>query len=200
MSRNPRLVPIAAAFYGPILGLAILWGWLRDLWVNHREPGRQGWWAFESSNEIALAVVAGCVLAALAIALSWQMTRTVPGVRQLSERVSLMLAGQTGRNALLLALFSSVGEEFLFRGCIQSEFGFWPATLLFAIVHVGRERVWLWWTASAFIAGIGLGLLYEHYGGLLAPIVMHFVINAVNIHILAKQGLELKSQGLIPNV
>ena len=190
MSRNPRLVPIAAAFYGPILGLALLWGWWRGFWEQ--------WWVYNnnSPNEIALAVGAGCVLAALAIALSWQMTRTVPGIRKLSERVGMLLSGQTGRDALLLALFSSVGEEFLFRGCIQSEFGFWPATLLFAIVHVGRERVWLWWTASAFVAGIGLGLLYEHFGGLLAPILMHFIINAVNIHLLAKKGLEAERQSL----
>ena len=150
---------------------------------------------YDGPNSIALAVAAGCILGAFAIALSWQMTRTVPGVRMLSERVSMLLAGQTGRDAVLLAMFSSVGEEFLFRGCIQSEFGFWPATVLFAIVHVGRERVWLWWTASAFIAGIGLGILYEQYGGLLAPILMHFMINAINLRWLARRSVELGAIG-----
>ena len=45
-------------------------------------------------------------------------------------------------------------------------------TLLFALVHVGPERVYLWWTGSACVFGLGLGVLYDVQGGLLAPIVM----------------------------
>jgi membrane protease YdiL (CAAX protease family) len=81
-----------------------------------------------------------------------------------------------------------VGEEMLFRGCLQEEFGLWPATIAFAAVHVGRERVYLWWTASALVFGLGLGLLYQWQGGLLAPIAMHFTINAVNITVLGRRG------------
>ena len=180
MSRNSRLVPIAAAFYGPIFLVALLWGWLRNLWPQ--------WWTLDSALESGSAIQAGCLLGLLGVAISWQLTRSVPGIRVLSDRSGMVLAGQTGRYALALALLSSIGEEFLFRGCLQSEFGLWPATVLFALVHIGNERLWLWWTATAFVAGIGLGVLYEHYGGLLAPILMHFVINAINIHLLALRG------------
>jgi hypothetical protein len=186
MSRNSRLVPIAAAFYGPIFLLAVVWGWLRDLWPQ--------WWTLDSALEISAAIQAGCLLGLLGVGISWQLTRSVPGIRLLSDRIGMVLAGQTGRYALALALFSSIGEEFLFRGCLQSEFGLWPATVLFAIVHVGNERLWLWWTATAFVAGIGLGVLYEHYGGLLAPILMHFVINAINIHLLALRGKKAHAE------
>jgi membrane protease YdiL (CAAX protease family) len=187
VSRNARLVPIAGAFYGPLLAAALLWGWLRELWPH--------WWHFDSAWEITTAALAGCLMGAAGVVLSAQLTRTVPGIARLSERISMLLAGQTTRDAVFLALFSSFAEEFLFRGCIQSEFGFWPATVLFAAVHIGRERLWLWWTASAFVAGIGLGVLYEQCGGLLAPIVMHFVINVINIRILSKQG-QRAAQGL----
>ena len=188
MARNRRMVPIAALFYGPLLGVALLWGWLRDLWPQ--------WWTLQGATEIGAAIQSGCLLGLFAVGLSWQLTRSVPGIRTLSDRIGMLLAGQTGRHAIALALFSSVGEEFLFRGCLQSELGLWPATVLFAIVHIGNERLWLWWTATAFVAGIGLGVLYEHYGGLLAPIVMHFVINAINIHLLARRGLALNSPAL----
>jgi len=180
VSRRPRLVALGAAFYGLMLAAAIVWGWLRELSPH--------WWQIDGNAELAMAVVAGCALGGLGVALSSLLARSVPGIKELSERVSMVLAGHSGRDAILLALFSSVAEEALFRGCVQTEFGFWPATFLFAIVHIGTERVWLWWTASAFVAGIGLGLLYDHQGGLLAPILMHFVINAINIHLLAKKG------------
>jgi len=186
VSRNDRLVPIAAAFYAPILLVALLWGWLRNLWPQ--------WWTLSGAGEIGSAIQAGCLLGLLGVVLSWQLTRSVPGVRKLSDRIGMVLAGQTGGRALALALFSSIGEEFLFRGCLQSEFGLWTATALFAIVHIGNERLWLWWTATAFVAGIGLGVLYEHYGGLLAPILMHFVINAINIHLLALRGQRARAE------
>ncbi len=186
MARNTRLVAIAGAFYGPILLIALLWGWLRDLWPQ--------WWTLEGPAEVGSAIQAGCLLGLLGVGLSWQLTRSVPGIRKLSDRIGMVLAGQTGWNAIALALFSSIGEEFFFRGCLQSEFGLWPATVLFAIVHIGNERLWLWWTATAFVAGIGLGVLYEHYGGLLAPILMHFVINAINIHLLGLRGQQAHAE------
>ena len=48
--------------------------------------------------------------------------------------------------------------------------------------------MYLWWTASALVFGLGMGLLYQGQGGLLAPIAMHFIINAVNINILARRA------------
>jgi len=175
-----------------MLAAGLLWGWLRQLSPQ--------WWQIDGQAELSMAVLAGCGLGGLGVALSSLLARTVPGIKELSYRVSLLLAGHNGRDAILLALFSSVAEELVFRGCIQEEFGFWPATFLFAIVHVGTERVWLWWTASAFVAGIGLGLLYEHQGGLLAPILMHFVINAINIHLLARKGEQARRDTLSSTV
>jgi len=83
----------------------------------------------------------------------------------------------------------------LFRGCLQTEWGLWIATTAFAAVHVGPATTRLWWPLSAFVYGLGLGLLYEHQGGLLAPILMHFIINAVNITILARKGAAVRTPG-----
>lgn len=177
------MVQTAAGLYGGMIAVALTWASLRGLWSD--------WWRFDSSRGIAEAVVAGTTVGLVAILLSWQMERGLPGVRALSERFSTLLAGTSTAEALVLAGLSAVGEELLFRGCLQEELGLWWATLLFAAVHSGPERIYLWWTASAFVFGLGLGALYEAQGGLLGPIIMHFVINAVNIRMLGRRGETL---------
>ena len=175
-----RLVGLAAILYGLMVAVSLIWGLLR-----HLAPG---WWTLEHLGAVPVALGAGIGLGLLGVVLSQQLDEHVPGIKKLGERFSSILAGATTRDALLLALFSAVGEEMLFRGCVQQELGLWPATILFAVVHTGPERVYLWWTASAFVFGIGLALLFEHQGGLLAPIAMHFTINAINIRSLGKRG------------
>lgn len=182
--RKSGIKSMAIAVYAAMSVVALVWGGLRGLYAD--------WWTFGSAGDVAAAVGLAAVLAGLAVTLSLQMERTVPGVQELATRFSSLLSGTTWRDALLLAGTSSVGEELLFRGCLQSELGIWPATLIFALVHSGPERVYLWWTASAFVFGLGLGLLYDAHGGLLAPIVMHFGINAVNITLLGRKSGEVK--------
>lgn len=179
-SRGARsLKALAVPVYAGMAAVALLWGWLGGL--------TRGWWTFTTPGEPLRAALLGLALAAGAVLLSMGMERTVPGVKALSDRFATLLAGATLGDAILLAGLSSVGEELLFRGCLQEAWGFWPATVLFAVVHSGPERVYLWWTASALVFGLGLGVLYEN-GGLLGPIAMHFGINVVNITLLGRKG------------
>jgi len=182
---NPRkgarsLISLGGALYAAMLAVALLWAWLRGLW--------SGWWTLEGLPSVGVAAALGVALGLGGVALSWAMDRYVPGVRRLGERFSEILAGATTTDALILAALSSIGEEALFRGCLQEEWGLWPATIAFALVHSGPERTYLWWTASAFVFGLGLALLYEYQGGLLAPVLMHFTINAINIRQLGRKG------------
>ncbi len=177
------MVRMAFGLYGGMVVAGIAWGVSRDLTA--------GWWDFASARGVAEAVVAGITLGLVAILLTWQLERGIKGVQALSDRFSTLLAGTSLGEALMLAALSSVGEELLFRGCLQEELGLWWATVLFAVVHGGPERIYLWWTASAFVFGLGLAAMYEAQGGLLAPIVIHFVINAVNIRMLGLRGESL---------
>ncbi len=178
--RSGNIKALAIPIYAGMTVLALVWGWARGL--------TDDWWTFEAGGDVVAAVALAAVLAGLAVGLSLQMERSVPGVRALADRFSSLLSGTTWKDAVVLAATSSVGEELLFRGCLQSELGLWPATIVFALVHSGPERVYLWWTGSAFVFGLGLGLLYDAHGGLLAPIVMHFGINAVNITLLGRKA------------
>lgn len=190
MSRRAgsSLVGLGAAMYGAMLIVSVGWAFARDL--------HPAWWTFDGPKAIAIGAGLGVGLGLLGVLLSKQMEAHVPGVQKLGDRFAAILAGARTQDALALAFLSAVGEEALFRGCAQEEWGLWPATILFAVVHSGPERVYLWWTASAFVFGIGLALLYEYQGGLLAPILMHFTINAINIRSLGKRGAELREAKL----
>ncbi|MEE2828800.1 MAG: type II CAAX endopeptidase family protein [Myxococcota bacterium] len=188
MKRTDKLVSLAAMMYGAMLLLALVWGVLRGL--------TGGWWRFENWVDVPPAAVLGIALGLTGVLLSLHLDRRVPSVRKLGDRFAAILAGASTRDAIILAALSSLGEELLFRGCLQEEWGLWPATLLFAIVHTGPGKVYLWWTASAFVFGLGLALLYDYQGGLLAPILMHFTINAINIRLLGQRGQVDRSDQL----
>lgn len=71
-------------------------------------------------------------------------------------------------------------EETLFRGILQSIIGFWAANVIFALIHFRylKQPVLLF-----FIVGISfiLGELREVSGGLIAPIIAHFLINSLPV-------------------
>jgi len=166
--------------YGGMGLIALVWGLSRDLTA--------AWWDFERLVDVPSAIALGIAAGLLGVFVSQKLDLWVEGIRKLGDRFASILGGTSTSQAIQLAALSSVGEELLFRGCIQEEWGLWPATIIFAIVHTGPQRVFLWWTASALVFGLGLGLLYEQQGGLLAPILMHFVINALNIRFLGRRG------------
>ena len=178
-----RLLNLSAWMYGGMVAVSLVWGFARDLTPS--------WWRLETPNEVALALGLGAAVGLAGIGVSRLLERTVEAVRNLGARFGHILRHAGPKEAILLAVFSSVGEEMLFRGCLQEELGLWPATIAFALVHVGPDRTYLGWTASALVFGLGLGILYDAQGGLLAPITMHFVINAVNITILARRARGL---------
>ena len=111
----------------------------------------------------------------------------VLAVRQLALDFSQLLRGLSRGQAWILALVSGIAEEALFRGTLQPLLGLLPTTVLFAVVHVGPSRRYLWWTASALLYGLVLGLLFEWGMGLLAPVAAHVTLNAVNLYNLAQR-------------
>jgi len=90
-------------------------------------------------------------------------------------------------NALLLALASGLAEEMFFRGALQPRVGLWAASGLFALLHFLPRRT-LWpWTAFALLAGLVFGLLFQWTGNLIAPVVAHVLVNAVNLPFLERR-------------
>ncbi len=79
---------------------------------------------------------------------------------------------------LLISFIVAICEELLFRGAIQHAFGPYWTSIIFAAIHVRYLRHWIP-TGLVFSISYGLGWIYIESGTLWAPIIAHFVIDAV---------------------
>ena len=171
LSQATRLVVL---FYAMMFGLAAAVAWWRAY--------LPGWFASHTPlQDLGLGVSTGLVVVAIS-----QCGMRFRAMRALTSEVASLLEGLTLRQAILFALLSGFGDEALFRGTLQTEFGLVVATLLFAALHIGPRKSYLWWTLFALIVGLGMGLMYAWRGNLLAPIAAHATINALNLHYLSR--------------
>lgn len=170
-----------AWFFYLLLGLGgVVWvGWREEVIPLSLffDPG--GWWL-----DLALGVAAG-----LALLAAWNLgVRRLVGARQLEDRLGELLSGLTADEAVALALLSGIAEELFFRGAVQGSWGWVWATLLFGLLHSGPGRMFGLWTVFALVAGGLFGGLMVWRGNLLAPVVAHVLVNAVNLRRIAAAG------------
>lgn len=176
-------VRLALAFYGAMAAVAWLW---REAWLGEPllyaspEAARVGVrWGLDAGLGLA-AGVAG-------VAVSRLLTRKT----RAGDRLARALAGALGplapRHCLVLALASGLGEEALFRGALQPSLGLLGASLAFGAVHFAPRRDLRPWSLLAFAAGLGLGALFDATGNLVAPVVAHATLNAVNLSYLVRE-------------
>lgn len=105
--------------------------------------------------------------------------RLIPTMRRLAgELAPAVIDGANVRDLMLVSLFSGIGEEALFRGAVQPEFGLVAAAVAFGVLHTGPDRRYLLWTVWALLAGLLFGWLFWVTGGLLAPVLAHALHNA----------------------
>ncbi|WP_237664441.1 CPBP family intramembrane glutamic endopeptidase [Sutcliffiella horikoshii] len=77
-----------------------------------------------------------------------------------------------------LAIVISTAEEFLFRGVIQTHFGIWVASIVFALLHIRYLHKWVLFLSVVIISFL-LGYLYEVTGSLYVTIWAHFLIDVL---------------------
>lgn len=178
--RETNLFRVAWLFYLLLAGAAILWLGVRPPGLSLRLLfAARGWWL-----DLALGLVAGGLLVLL-----WQLAgRWLSTARELEEKLATLLGGLTRADALGLAVLSGFAEELFFRGAVQMTLGLIPATLIFGLLHTGSGKAFRLWTLFALIAGLVLGGLMAWRGNLLAPIVAHILVNAVNLRRLARRN------------
>ena len=107
---------------------------------------------------------------------------SAPSGRELDVHV---FQGMSKYELSMLAIVSSVGEEILFRGFLQSYWGLWLTSLVFGLLHIPMQKHHWPWTVMAVIMGVVFGSCYEWRGTLTAPLIAHFTINYFNLHALA---------------
>lgn len=131
--------------------------------------------------DLALGVAAGLALVGV-----WRLGRRfLPAARELHEQLGHLLGGVSRGDAIALALLSGFAEELFFRGAVQSAWGWFPATVLFAALHTGPGRALKLWTLFALLAGLLFAGLMAWRGNLLPVILGHVIVNAINLTELA---------------
>jgi membrane protease YdiL (CAAX protease family) len=175
-----RLVRLSLAFYGALLGAALVW--------RSAIRGESLWLASAGASTRWLRdALLGAAAAAVVIALSRALTERTRIGRELARALGRLVGRLEWRHCVVLAVASGVGEEALFRGALQPELGLLATSVVFAVAHLVPRRELVAWTAFSFAAGLLLGALYDATGNLLAPIVAHFGINAVNLRRLSQE-------------
>lgn len=176
----PRLYSLAWFFYLLLASTAVVWiGTRRDSTIGGTmflDPSR--WWL-----DVPLGAGAGLLLVGF-----WELVgRRFEGARRFEEKLRDVLGSIDVSQAVGLALLSGFAEELFFRGAVQQAWGFWIASALFAGLHTGRERgLWVW-TVFAAAAGLLFGGLVLYTGNLLAPMIAHVVVNAINLGRLVRR-------------
>jgi membrane protease YdiL (CAAX protease family) len=133
---------------------------------------------------VDLAAGAACGGALVAV---WRLAQArSAGARELETHLRGLLGPLAPGEALALAALSGFAEELFFRGAVQGAWGFLPATLLFAALHTGWSSAFRLWTLYAALAGAVFGGLMLWRGNLLAPILAHVLVNAVNLRRLGR--------------
>jgi len=182
-------VRLALVFYGGMLALAWLWRsvWLGQSLLYAGPEAALGGARWLPDAALGLAAGLGAVL------LSDVVTRRTRAGARLARTLATALGPIAPREVLLLAIVSGLAEEALFRGALQPAVGLVAASFVFGLVHfVPRRDLWPW-SLFAFLAGLGLGALFDATGNLVAPIVAHATLNAVNLRKLVREyrtGIE----------
>lgn len=156
------------------------------LWVGWREGAilpalfvdAESWWL-----DALLGVGVGGLLVGL-----WRVARhKLTSAIELEEQLAELLGPLERHEIVALALLSGFAEELFFRGAAQGAWGWFPATVLFTLLHTGPGSAYRAWTAFAGVAGLVLAGLMLWRGNLLAPVLAHVVVNAVNLDHLVRQ-------------
>lgn len=178
--------PVVAAVAGRVaVGYAMLANLAAGLTValrgsapwRHPEP----WWTLSDRAALFFSALAGLGLALAVVPLTRFTVRRFAWARCLHLQLRPMAKGLSLGHVLLIAVFSSLGEELLFRGLIQPYVGVLPASVLFGFLHqVPGQGRWVWMT-WALVVGALFGIIFAATGSLVGPILAHGLINAVNL-------------------
>jgi len=181
---------MALRFYGALAAVAVLW---RSVWLGEpllyasQEAARRG---VDPLRDVAV----GLLAAGAVIGLSFELTRHTRTGRALARGLAELLGPLSTGQVLLLAALSGVAEEAFFRGALQPRVGWVAASLIFGLVHFVPRPEFRLWTVFSLAAGFLLGFLFEATGNLIAPVVAHAGVNAVNLALLVRGGPWLEDR------
>jgi len=120
------------------------------------------------------------------VGISYVLTRRVNVFEELSQTLAQLMGRLDLQDIVFLAFFSSIGEEFLFRGIVQHHAGLVLTSVAFGLLHTAPGKQGYVWSIFALVMGFVLGQQYIWTQNILAPICTHFVINACNLYLIQR--------------
>jgi membrane protease YdiL (CAAX protease family) len=172
---------MALVFYGAMLAVACAWSvWVGDSLLYATAA------AAERGIDPLRDVTAGALAAGITIWISREWTQRTRSGERLARALGALIGPLSWRQCLVLALASGLAEEAFFRGAIQPHVGLVAASLIFGLAHFAPRRELAPWTVFSVAAGLLLGTLFDATGNLVAPVVAHAGINAVNLKMLSQ--------------
>lgn len=169
-----------------LISLSIALWWRGEAPILYPDP----WVALPPRAMHTYSIVLGVALSALVVLATRYSVPRFRWARSLHGSLRPFARGMSTPIIVTLALFSSFGEELVFRGLLQPSVGLLPQALLFGFVHQlpGPSRwVWVLW---ATVMGLALGAIFALTGSLLGPIVAHALVNGVNLSFLRSHDPE----------
>lgn len=179
--------PLAVVVESALALLALGLAWIFNIPLRDQMP--------QSAAPLVAAVGRGAMAAVLMLIVFWWLVHSrIPALRafrrQVDEVITEMFPNATLAQLATVALLAGVGEELLFRGCLQSLLGRWTmpvvgvvaASVLFGFAHA-LSRIYF---ALATVIGLGLGWMTWYYHDLVGPMVAHAVYDFVALVYLVR--------------
>jgi len=188
MTRGGSRLSIASAAGRIAAGYALLASLATGLSVALQD-GRpwqlaSNWLSLDPITGLAASTVLGLLLAAIVIGVTRLTVPRLDWAQRLHLDLRPIAHDLQLSHIALIAFFSSLGEELLFRGLIQHWLGVLPTAVLFGLCHqIPGPARWVWVTWATAV-GLGFGCIFGATGSLVGPLVAHAVINAVNLTFL----------------
>ena len=177
MVRRPRLtIPVVLVSYAVLAVVAVVWDVFRS--------GPSGLLPPPDAADEAVSVALALAFTAAVVGASRLLDRYAQWARRLTQDIAAMIGPLTSAEIAVYAGASGLAEEMFFRGAMQPTLGLWVTSLIFGLCHGYFDRRFAPWVAMATVTGLGLGVLAEQTGSLLAPVLAHFSINFFEFHAL----------------
>jgi membrane protease YdiL (CAAX protease family) len=185
-----RRLHLGLLLYLAMVALAVGIAWLRDDSLLVRPVETPTWMpealAATGLSHALFSSALGLAIAIVTIASTELLLRRASWARALRGEFRAALEGASSGDLVMLALASGCAEELLFRGALQPWLGLWITSLIFGAVHFVPNKALLPWAIWAGVMGVLLGLVHEHTGSIAGPVIAHVLINAVNLHRVAR--------------
>jgi membrane protease YdiL (CAAX protease family) len=142
------------------------------------------WLRLQPLEATALSAFLGLVLAVAVVVATRLTVWRFSWAQRLHLELRPIARGLVLWHVVIIAFFSSLGEELVFRGLVQPWLGLLPTAVVFGLCHQmpGPARwVWVCWATTV---GLAFGAIFQASGSLVGPLLAHAVINAVNLAFL----------------